>query len=92
MKVHQSVTLTVQAEGTGVTYQWAKDGTPLSDEDDDYRGVSTSSLTLIHASLEQSGEYQCLVENEGGSLTSHTCKVTVGEYNHIIIYKIIRIN
>ncbi len=79
MKVHQSVSLTVHAQGTGLTYQWTKDGAPLTDEDDGYQGVSTSSLTMRQASLEQSGEYQCVVENEGGSVTSSTCKVTVGE-------------
>ncbi len=79
VKVHQSVFLTVQAQGTGLTYQWTKDGAPLRDEDDGYQGVSTSSLTIRQASLEQSGEYQCVVENEGGSVTSSTGKVTVGE-------------
>ena len=79
VKVHQSVSLTVQAQGTDLTYQWTKDSAPLRDEDDGYQGVSTSSLTMRQASLEQSGEYQCVVENEGGSVTSSTCKVTVGE-------------
>ncbi len=79
VKVHQSVSLTVQAQGTNLTYQWTKDGAPLRDEDDGYQGVSTSSLTIRHTSLEQSGDYQCVVENEGGSVTSSTCKVTVGE-------------
>ena len=79
VKAHQSVSLTVQAQGTGLTYQWTKDGTLLRDEDDGYQGVSTSSLTMRQASLEQSGEYQCVVQNEGGSVTSSACKVTVGE-------------
>ncbi len=79
VKVHQSVSLTVQAQGTGFTYQWTKDGAPLTDEDDGYQGVSTSSLTMRQASLDQSGEYQCVVENEGGCVWSSTCKVTVGE-------------
>ena len=79
VKVHLSVSLTVQAEGTGLTFQWTKNGAPLRDEDDGYQGVSTSSLTMRQASLNQSGEYQCVVENEGGSVTSSTCKVTVGE-------------
>ena len=80
VKIHQSVSLTVQAQGTRLTYQWTKDGAPLRDEDDGYQGVSTSSLTMRQASLEQSGDYQCVVENEGGSVTSSTCKVTVGEH------------
>ncbi len=79
VRVHQRVSLTVHAQGTGLTYQWTKYGTPLRDEDDGYQGVSTSSLTIRQASLEQSGEYQCVVENEGGSVTSSICKVTVGE-------------
>ena len=79
VKVHQSFSLTVQAQGTDLTYQWTKDGAPLRDEDDGYRGVSTSSLTMKQASLEQSGDYQCVVENDVGSGTSSTCKVTVGE-------------
>ena len=79
VRVHQRVSLTVHAQGTGLTYQWTKYGTPLRDEDDGYQGVSTSSLTMRQASLEQSGEYQCVVENEEGFVTSSTCKVTVGE-------------
>ncbi len=79
LKVHQHVSLTVQAQGPGLTYQWTKDGAPLRDKDDGYQGVSTSSLTMRQASLEQSGEYQCVVENDVGSVTSSTCKVTVGE-------------
>ncbi len=79
VKVHQSVSLTVQAQGTGLTYQWTKGSALLTDEDDGYQGVSTSSLTMRQASLEQSGEYQCVVENEGGCEWSSTCKVTVGE-------------
>ncbi len=85
VKVHQSVSLTVQAQGTGFTYQWTKDGAPLRDEDDGYQGVSTSSLTMRQASLDQSGEYQCVVENKGGSVTSSTCKVTVGECNVVLL-------
>ena len=91
VKVHQSVSLTVQAQGTGLTYQWTKDGTLLRDEDDGYQGVSTSSLTMRQASLEQSGEYQCVVENEGGCEWSSTCKVTVGEIAYLN-YKLVHLN
>ena len=79
VKSKQSVTLAVQAEGTDLSYQWLKNGDPLREGDRHYHGVTTPSLTISQASLENSGEYQCMVENEEEAVMSNLFSVTVGE-------------
>ncbi len=49
-----TVVLTVQAAGTGLTYQWRKDGAAIS-------GATTATYTINNAQPEQSGNYDCVV-------------------------------
>ena len=79
VKENGKMHVSVHAEGTDLSYQWLRDGAPLRGEDDHYHGVTTPSLTISQASLDHSGEYQCMVENEEGSVTSSSFKVKVGE-------------
>ena len=72
-----SISLAVQAEGKDLTYQWHKDGVSLKDEGNHYCGMNTSSLTISQASVEHSGEYQCVVENVEGTITSSLFTVTI---------------
>lgn len=48
------VTLTVEAVGTGLTYQWVKNGEPLS-------GKTTPTLTIPSVALTDEGKYACRV-------------------------------
>ena len=68
----KSVTLSVQARGTNLHYQWQKDGANLPDEIGD-------QLTVTISAPEDSGNYCCVVSNEGGSVTSDPARLTFGE-------------
>ena len=68
----KSVTLSVQARGTNLHYQWQKDGANLPDEISD-------QFTVTTASPEDSGDYWCVVSNEGGSIASNHAHVTIGK-------------
>ena len=82
VKQNNDATLTVQAEGTDLTYQWLKDGIPLRGDSEHYRGVNTPALTIRQASQVHSGEYRCMVENDDceESVTTSPNSVKVGEY------------
>ncbi len=65
------VTLLVQAIGTGpFSYQWQFDGTNLA-------GASASSYVLTNAQPANAGNYQVIVANSGGSVTSRVATVTI---------------
>ncbi|TVR52258.1 MAG: DUF2341 domain-containing protein, partial [Puniceicoccaceae bacterium] len=66
------VTLTVEASGGGpLSYQWRKDGEPIS-------GATGASYTLSSASLSASGVYTVEVSSPVGSVVSDSATVTVG--------------
>ncbi|MEM7754748.1 MAG: immunoglobulin domain-containing protein [Planctomycetota bacterium] len=56
------------ADGTGVTFQWQRDGVDLADGIDT-SGATTASLTINNAGLDDVGEYT-LVASSGGASTS----------------------
>jgi hypothetical protein len=66
-------TIVLRVTATGdepFTYQWTKDGAPIS-------GATGSSLTIDNASPLASGSYAVVVANAGGSVTSPAAMVTV---------------
>ncbi|MCC5843939.1 MAG: immunoglobulin domain-containing protein [Verrucomicrobia bacterium] len=66
------VTLTVEASGGGpLSYQWRKDGEPIS-------GATGASYTLSSASLTASGVYSVEVSSPVGSVVSDNATLTVG--------------
>ncbi len=72
----QNLSLTALASGTGVSYRWRKDGTPLSD------GVAVSGATTSHLSVQavfpsDAGRYDVVASNGAGSATSDAAVVTV---------------
>lgn len=80
MKRGQSFSLSVEAQGTDLTFYWLKDGSQLQSEDGHHHSVNSSSLIIEEASTEHSGNYQCVAENKKGSVTSSPCTVTIGGY------------
>ena len=56
----------VHARGTDLTYQWFKDGTPLTDSQAQYLGVNTAKLSINKVSLQHNGKYHCVISNEAG--------------------------
>lgn len=74
------LTLTVTATGLSpVTYQWSKDGQPLS-------GATGSTYTVASTTTGTAGSYTVTVTNPQGSVTSSAATVTVEPLNpgHLI--------
>jgi hypothetical protein len=66
-----SPVLSVSVTGTGLKYQWFKDGMPL-------RGQTNSTLTLKDITVDQAGTYSVEVNDaDGNKFTSQSSKVSV---------------
>ncbi len=65
------VIMNVTATGNNLSYQWFKNGTtPVS-------GATTASITLTNLQLSDTGSYNVVVTNPGGSVTSNSISLTV---------------
>ena len=60
----QSVTLTCNATGTDIVYQWTRNGVIISNND-------SSVLRINKIKQSDDGIYQCIVSNKGGNDTSN---------------------
>ncbi len=75
--VGSSVTLTVVAQGQGsLSYQWLKNGSPLTDGGN-VSGSTATILNLTGIANGDAGSYQCIVTNGSGSVTSTAATLTV---------------
>ena len=63
-----STTLTVEASGDDLHYQWQKDGKDLH-EGRKYHGTKTYTLHIKDVKKSDKGNYQCLVKNDVGELS-----------------------
>ena len=79
VKVGETATFTVEAAGEGLSYQWMvdkKDNAGFVNIDE----ATSESYTLNAASKEFNGyQYQCVVSNQSGSVTSNPVTLTVTE-------------
>lgn len=66
----------VVATGTGLTYQWRKGTTALADGPN-ISGSTSDTLTLTNLQVADSGAYNVVVTNTGGSVTSADATLTV---------------
>lgn len=66
----KSFTLRVAASGSVLTYQWNKDGTPIT-------GATQAEFAVQAAVLADGGSYTCTVVGGCGSVTSETATVVV---------------
>ena len=75
-QVGSNVTLTVGATGNELTYQWRKNGQPITGNP----SAMTPTLQLTNVQVGDSGVYDVVVTNPGGSVTSDpvTVNVTTG--------------
>lgn len=75
-----SPVLSVQAAGglcdSNFTYQWSKDGAPLTDGGA-FSGALTSQLTVSNLSSNEEGEYRCAITNTCGTTTSDAATLSV---------------
>ena len=65
-----SATFTVKAKGTDMSYQWYKDGNPIS-------GATKASYTISSVTENSAGNYTVKVSNVSGNVTSSAAKLTV---------------
>lgn len=72
----QDATFTVTANGTGLTYQWYKGSTPLTDGGDT-SGVTSSTLKIATADSSDAGSYKAKINGACGSATSNAAVLTV---------------
>jgi Immunoglobulin I-set domain. len=67
----ESVSFSVSASGTApLTYQWRKDGAPIS-------GATNASYSISSAQSGHAGAYSVVVSNSVGSMTSNAATLTV---------------
>jgi uncharacterized protein YceK len=69
VKYSNSVTLSVSAAGTGLTYQWYKESAALS-------GETNSTLVISDFQADNKGDYYVTVTNTYGSTTSNTATLS----------------
>lgn len=65
-----AVKLSVVATGSGLKYQWQKDGVNIS-------GATASSYKVSKAVVGTAGKYRVIVKNSAGSVTSSAATITV---------------
>ena len=72
-----TITFTIVANGSDLTYQWQRNGETLTDGDK-YSGTTTATLTVMNVMEEDEGNFTCVVANvQGGSFTSSAAELTV---------------
>ena len=64
------VTMSLAATGSGLSYQWYKDGAPIA-------GATSATVTLTNLQLASAGSYGAIVTNGGGSVSSSTLSLMV---------------
>jgi hypothetical protein len=67
----QVATFSITANGTGLSYQWYKNGTAISG------AISVSYTTPATVTADNGSAFYCLVSNAGGSITSSNVTLTV---------------
>ncbi len=65
-----SATLSVGATGTGLTYQWRKNTSPIG-------GATSSTYTLNPVAVGDAGSYDCVVTGDCGTVTSNAATLSV---------------
>lgn len=63
-------TMSVTATGTGLTYQWQKDGADIVDDNVIVSGATTEQLTLTNPTTANAGKYRVIIGNGTTTATS----------------------
>jgi hypothetical protein len=72
----QQATLAVSALGSGLTYQWRRNGVPLPSQAR-FSGITSPTLVINPASESDAGQYDVVVGSSCGSATSATAALVV---------------
>jgi len=71
-----SASFSVTATGDGLSFRWRKGGNELTD-DGRISGALTATLSINPVTLDDAGDYDCVVTNTCGSQTSNAATLTV---------------
>lgn len=74
-----TVTLSVTATGSDLTYQWRKNGRNLPDGGN-ISGATSSTLVISNLSPDDEAVYNVAVFNAGGSVVSRNASVAISQY------------
>lgn len=66
-----NLTLTVEADGSNLGYQWRKDNLDLP-------GETAATLSLVGAQASDAGDYTCFIEGDCGNEVSNIAEVNIG--------------
>jgi hypothetical protein len=68
----------VNTTGSGITYRWSKNGTPLNNGGS-FSGVTSPTLSISNATTSDQGSYTCVMSSSSGcgNLTSNAATFTV---------------
>jgi hypothetical protein len=78
VKIGNTATLSVVATGTGLNYQWRKDGVDIDATFTDITGFTTSQLVISNAAAgNHDGVYTCVITGTCSSITSANATVNV---------------
>jgi hypothetical protein len=72
-----TASLIVSATGTGLSYQWVRNGTVNLSNGGNVSGATSSSLSLANVSAADAGNYSVVVSNTVGAVTSTSATLTV---------------
>jgi pectin methylesterase-like acyl-CoA thioesterase len=75
VQVGSNVTVSVGASGNALSYQWQRNGTPISAAVNP--SAVTPTLNITNAQLADTGNYTAVVSNGGGSVASSPVSLTV---------------
>jgi large repetitive protein len=79
--IGEAVRLAIDAEGEPApSYQWRKDGVPITGATDRSFGVAVASPT-------DAGTYDAVVSNSVGSVTSDRVRVSVGKRSQVLVFQ-----
>ncbi|MEZ6083096.1 MAG: FG-GAP-like repeat-containing protein [Phycisphaerae bacterium] len=67
-----TVAIGVAATGNELTYEWLKDGIPISEIPGKYENVATSTLHIVDVNQNDLAEYSCIVRDQCGGEESTT--------------------
>jgi Immunoglobulin I-set domain len=83
VKLGSNITFTAITTGTGLTYQWSKDGANLSNGGG-ISGATSSALTLSNVQGTQEGRYSLVIHDSGSNTASNSVPLYV--YNPAWLY------
>ncbi|MFC2090730.1 immunoglobulin domain-containing protein, partial [Bacteroidota bacterium] len=78
----ESATISIEASGANLSYQWRKDGVALTD-DTQISGTATKTLIITSVASENEGLYSCNVTGTCGSVLSNPVNLTVQQLTGI---------